>query len=194
MNEPYMKTNGCQLPRIRSCLAFSLIELCVVMAVSFVVLGAATSLLVGLNRWNYRFRDQAVRAEQLALLSETIRSEIRDATDVSLPARDSLRIAGPDERTIRYTLTPAGCERTVQVGDDPVESRDLFRVGENLVWKLEPVAADAPLTVIVTLERNDRDAAATQLLIAATRGADLELAPPRPQGSREESAQPSETQ
>src|SRR5688500_16633013 len=101
MNEPFIKASRRRLLRTRSRRAFSLIELCVVMAVSFVVLGAATSLLVGLHRWNYRFRDQAVRAEQLALLSETIRSEIRSATDVSLPAKESLLITGTDERTIR---------------------------------------------------------------------------------------------
>lgn len=170
-----------RLAQRRSRPAFSLIEVCVVMAVSVVVLGSATALLVGLHRWDQRFRDQGVRTEQLALLSETIRSDIRAATDVALSDRETLTVKGADERTIRYALTSAGCERTIRLGIEPIKQRDLYRVGADLHWQLEPPAGEATSATTVILERPSRDTPATLLFVAAIRGADLPPAVASPQ-------------
>jgi type II secretory pathway pseudopilin PulG len=190
--EPFTKPSG-RLSRrqpLRS--AITLVEVCVVMALSAVLLGMAVALLAGLLRWDYRFRDQGVRAEQLALLSETMRSDIRDATDVTLAAKETLVVTGADQRTTRYELTPAGCERTVKLGDDANLQRELFGIGTSVHWNLEAASGGATPTMFVMLERSDRENNFTQLLLAASRGANLLNEPSTPRADSSKPDEPGE--
>ena len=153
----------------------TLVEVCVAVAVSAILLGIAVTLLVRLQQWNGRFRDDATSTQQVSLLAELIRRDVRSATQVALETPQVLVVDMHDQRIGRYELTPSGCLRIVKDPSGKGEQRELFRVGPELIWNLGS-GMGVRTHVTVVLERpRDEPASETRVLLfaSANRGADL---------------------
>jgi prepilin-type N-terminal cleavage/methylation domain-containing protein len=154
----------------------TLVEVSVAVAVSALLLGIAVSLMVRLQRWDLRFRDDATTNSQVALLGETIRGDIRAATDVALASEHALIITGPNQRQMRYELTSPGCQRIVEQPVGKEERRELYRLQPELVWTLDSTAGSTGPNILVTLEQRSSDPTGknmVRLVASANRGADL---------------------
>jgi Prokaryotic N-terminal methylation motif len=173
-----------RLPRKRR-RAMTLVEVSVSVALTALLIGVATSLLVGLKKWDYHFRDHSTQSDQLQRLSEMIRVDLRQATDVLQPSKKILAITGGNGDQIRYEITPDGCQRIENVPLSTPEKSDLFRIEPNSLWQINKDSSGRRPAIVVTLERSSQDdlhSTITRMLIRANLGADLapdsEKAPP----------------
>jgi len=155
----------------------TLIEVIVVVALTSILFGVAMSLLLGLRDWDRSMRRQSVQNKQLVRLGEALRTDIRQAADVSLPSDDAIVIRNSNQKQIRYEWTPDGCRRTVTTPGDAQALIELFAVGPAMSWKLEPGAPGKRLLFAATLHSTspDNEKRAAPLLVHAIVGAD---APP----------------
>lgn len=175
-----LKTNERQAfmrqPRKRR-LAMSLIEVMVVVALTSILCGVAMSLLIELRDWDRNMSRQSIQNEQLLRLSEVMRTDIRQAAEVSLSSEEAIVIRSPNEKQIRYELTPEGCRRIETTSGDSKSLSDLFAVGRATSWTLEPGAPGNRPLFAVTLYRTspDNEKRTAPLLVHAAVGAD---APP----------------
>ncbi len=156
--------------------AMTLVEVMVVVALTSIMLGVVISLFVGLLRWNHTLRDRSVRSEQLTHLAEAMRTDIRQASDVSLAAEDVLQIALRGEGQARYELLPEGCRRIVEVPGAAGSRLEMFLIGPAAGWTMERGTGRRPL-VMLTLDRSVADkvpaGGAPPLLVYGALGADL---------------------
>jgi prepilin-type N-terminal cleavage/methylation domain-containing protein len=155
--------------------AMTLVEIMVVVAISSVLLGVAISLVVGLQHWDRRFRDHALTGEHLARLSEAIRTDIRNASNVTLSVDTTLVVATHD-REIRYELRPEGCLRVVKQLVGATERSELFTFGSAPSWELKRGTPGRRPIIIVSLQRpgaKETDSIVTLLMVYAAMGADL---------------------
>jgi len=156
----------------------TLVEVCVAVAISVFLLGIAITMLVRLQRWDTRFRDEAITTHQAGELAELIRKDVRSSTNVTLASPQVLRIDMQVEGQVRYELTPDGCLRIAEQPAGKVELRELFRVGPELIWNVEASQAGVRSNVVVTLERKSTEPTSGNrvlLLASGNRGADLPL-------------------
>jgi hypothetical protein len=161
--------------------AISLLEVMVVTAVSTVIMGAVIFLAIALKQRDHAVRKLAVESERQSELAETLRSDIRLASDVSLPAETLLVVTAPDGRQMRYELAASGCRRTVVEPGVTAPRVELFLVGAAALWELDNGPAGRRPLRIVTLRRPvatvDARASGMPLLVYAALGADLPPAP-----------------
>jgi prepilin-type N-terminal cleavage/methylation domain-containing protein len=165
------KRQACRFRR-----AMTLVEVMVVVSLSSVLLGVVITVAVGLQQWDSRFREHAVHGDQLARLAEAIRSDIRQATDVSLPGKDVLAIAAANGIKISYEIRPEGCQRMTKRFDAASQPGELFTIGPVSHWKVEREAGGRRPAVVISLEAPGADefkTGPTQMLVYATLGADL---------------------
>jgi prepilin-type N-terminal cleavage/methylation domain-containing protein len=157
--------------------AMTLIEVIVVVALTSILFGVAMSLLLGLRDWDRSMRRQSVQNEQLVRLGDALRTDIRQAADVSLQSDEAVVIRDYNQKQIRYELTPEGCRRIVTTPGDAQPLTDLFAVGPAMSWTLEPGAPGKRPLFAVTLHRAslDNEKRTAPLLVHAIVGAD---APP----------------
>ncbi len=155
--------------------AMTIAEVAVVVAVTSILLGVATSLLVGLRDWDRNARQRGVQNDQLVRLAETMRTDIRHATEVSTPTDQTLLILSPGEKRIQYELAPEGCCRVVTLPNEAKPIADLFAIGPATSWSLDADAPGARPLFVVTINRTsaDNEQRAAPLLVQATLGADL---------------------
>src|SRR5262245_55829996 len=92
----------------------TLAEVTVAVAISAILLGIAVTMLVRLQTWDARFRDDSITTQQVAQLAELLRKDVRSATNVTLESPRVFTINVHDERDIHYELTPLGCLRIVE--------------------------------------------------------------------------------
>jgi hypothetical protein len=135
------------------------------------------SLLVSLRQWDRRLREGSARIEQALRLAQTMRTDIRQGTNVSLPAKDTLVITSNGNTETRYELAADGCRRTVGIADKAATTRDLFSIGNASIWSLENGPPGRRRMIIVSFDRSDaaddRPARPVPLLVYAALGADL---------------------
>ena len=154
----------------------TLAEVTIAVAISSILLGIAVTMLVRLQAWDARFRDDAITTQQVAQLAELIRRDIRAATNVALASPRVLTVNVHDERDIHYELTPLGCLRIVEHPVGKEEQRELFRVGPDLIWRVESSQSGVRPNVTVTLEQPSDEPTTSntvRLVASANRGADL---------------------
>jgi hypothetical protein len=154
----------------------TLVEVTAAVAISAFLLGIAVTMLVRLQGWDARFRDDSVSIQQLARLAELVREDVRSATSVVLESPKLLTVNVQDERVIRYELTPSGCLRIVAHPVGKEEQRDLYRVGHELKWNVESFEPGVLPNVTVTLEMAiDEETSGGKVLfiVSANRGVDL---------------------
>jgi hypothetical protein len=154
-----------------------LVEVLVVTALSTIVMGTVISLAVVMIQRDRAIRSFAVQRERQSELAEKIRTEIRLADDVSLPAETMLVVTAADGTQTRYELTRSGCRRTVTEPGEDKPGFDLFAVGPATSWTLEKGPPGRRPLLIVTLNRAapnaDLDARPAPLIVYAALGADL---------------------
>jgi hypothetical protein len=141
-----------------------------------ILLAFVASYLVGMHRYDAKFRKGELGSVQLDRLADSIRTDIRQSNSVSLPADRVLLVAMPDGREIRYELTAEGCRRTEGEPRDTASKVDLFRIQPVASWILEVGPAGRRLLNVVTLRANDkvpRKPSKVLLLVHAALGADL---------------------
>jgi prepilin-type N-terminal cleavage/methylation domain-containing protein len=162
----------CQWYRGRA--AMTLVEVMVAVTVMSIMLGVAISFLIGLKHWDRKVHQFGLRNEQLTRLAESIRTDIRHATDVSLPSGNALVILLPGNKETRYELTPEGCRRLGMPGDARPLT-DLFSVGPATSWTVERDAPGNRSMFVVTLNhtQTDSETQLAPLLVYAALGADL---------------------
>jgi prepilin-type N-terminal cleavage/methylation domain-containing protein len=159
--------------------AFSLIEMMVVMAVSALLLGVATSFL-----WSVRSRDRLVREEsshtmQSFRLAEALRDDIRGGVDVLESIDGPLVVMSPTGEQTRYELTPRGCVRSIVTPGVAEARRDEFAIGRAGGWNVERLPAGRRPLVAVTLKHSDEPQSDDQpFVVYAALGADLPPAAP----------------
>jgi prepilin-type N-terminal cleavage/methylation domain-containing protein len=166
MKRPHVKT---------STRGFSLLEMMVVMAVSALLLGVATSMMFSLRQSDRRTREAAVDGEQRFRLAETLRGDIRAGTDVLLSVDGPLFVMMPTGVQIRYSLAPTGCTRSVGAPAGAGSANDMFSIGGAGHWRVERLAEGRRPLVSVTFEPTG-DAEAPRpapLIVYAALGADV---------------------
>jgi prepilin-type N-terminal cleavage/methylation domain-containing protein len=154
----------------------TLVEVTVAVAISAFLLGIAVTMLVRIQSWDARFRDDAVSIQQLPRLAELIREDVRSATNVVLESPTLLTVNVQEERVVHYDLTPSGCLRIVEHPIGKEEQRNLFRVGRDLKWNVESFESGVLPNVTVTLElATDEETSRGKVLfvVSANRGAGL---------------------
>jgi hypothetical protein len=154
-----------------------LVEVLVVTALSTIVMGTVISLAVVMLQRDRAIRSFAVQRERQSELAEKLRTEIRQAIDVSLPAETMLVVTAVNGAQTRYELTRAGCRQTVTGPGRDNPGIDLFAVGPATSWTLEKGPPGRRPLFIVTLNRAapnaDPDARPAPLIVYAALGADL---------------------
>jgi hypothetical protein len=154
----------------------TLVEVIVVVSLSAVLLGVVISLAVSLQHWDSRFRDHAVQNDQLTRLTESIRSDIRRANDVSLPNKNQLAISTANGIAIRYEIQPEGCRRVTKQPGATAERTELFTIKPDAFWTIERETAGRRPAIVVSLQEPGADAITTgltQMLVYAALGADV---------------------
>jgi prepilin-type N-terminal cleavage/methylation domain-containing protein len=154
--------------------AMTLLEIMVAVAVTSLVAGVAISLLVGLRDWDSNLRRQSIHNEQMLRLSEALRSDIRQAVDVTLPSSDALVIRAENERLTRYELSPDGCRRIVTTPSEAKPVIDAFNVGPSTSWSLAQGAPGRHTLFAVTFHRSspNNEERHDPLIVHAAAGAD----------------------
>lgn len=154
--------------------AFTLAEIAVVVALISILLAFVTSFIVGLHQYDSKFRKDGVRRAQLARMAETIRTDIRQASAVSLPTGQTLLVSTEGGREIRLKIVPEGIRRTVsEPGAAP--SADLFRIGPIESWSIDTgPPGRRPLSIVSLRDKRkvDSEPATVALLVQAAIGAD----------------------
>jgi hypothetical protein len=159
--------------------AMVLIEMIVVAALAAMVMGVVISLTVALKKRDQAIRAFGVQCTRQSELAELLRTDIRQASDVSLPAETMLVITGVDGRGSRYELTATGCRRTVTTPGEGQPGLDWFAVGPATSWTLEEGSPGQRPLFMVTLNYADSKSAKGSrqlpMLVYAALGADLPL-------------------
>jgi type II secretory pathway pseudopilin PulG len=135
--------------------ATTLVELLVVVTLVTMLLAIVGSLAVHLRQWDRQVRDHTQHGNQLSNLAEALRTDVRRATSVTLPKKNTVAIAGPENREIRYELQPEACRRTVQIPGDPSPRIETFAIGSADSWKLETATSGRYPAYTLSLERSD---------------------------------------
>jgi prepilin-type N-terminal cleavage/methylation domain-containing protein len=160
-------------PRCRS--AFTLAEILVVVALLSMLLAFVTSFLVGLHRYDVKFRKGELRRAQMARLTETIRSDIRQGSTVSLPTDQILLVTTSDGREIRYEIIQEGCRRTAsELGVVP-PMVDVYRIGPAESWTLNTGPPGRQPLYVVSLrskKKTEGVPGSVSALVQAALGAD----------------------
>jgi hypothetical protein len=155
----------------------TLIEVTVVVALSSIVMGIVISLTVALKQKDRAMRAFAVESERLSELSETLRTDVRRANDLSRPADTMLVMSSPNNSQIQYELTASGCRRTVTKPGEAPTHVDLFAIGPAASWTIEQGPRGRRPLYIVTLHRlasaGDGESRVAPMLVYAALGADL---------------------
>jgi prepilin-type N-terminal cleavage/methylation domain-containing protein len=154
----------------------TLVEVSVAVAISTLLLGIAVTLLVRLQGWDARFRDDSVATRQVAQLAELIRGDVRSATNVAVESPKLLTVSLQGDRDVRYELLPSGCLRIVEHPVGKEEQRELFRVGRELTWNVESSQTGIYPNDVITLELavdEGTRVAKVLFVVSSNRGADL---------------------
>jgi hypothetical protein len=156
--------------------ALTLIEVMVVVVLSSLVMGVVISFAVALQRSDRNVRAYAVRGERLSELGAALRSDLRQATEVSLPEPKTLALKLAGGREIDYELADGGCRR-VSGAEQLWPDREFFAIGAAESWTLErAVTGRRPLIILtmsVAKHDKDRESQPAPMLVYAALGADL---------------------
>jgi type II secretory pathway pseudopilin PulG len=164
---------ACRQPRRR---AFTLADIAVVVALISILLSIVVAFLVRLQQYDATLRDNNVRTDRVAQLAEALRADIRQASAVSLPDRQTLLVAASESRQIQFALTAEGCRRTVSGPDDAMPVIDLYRIGPTEGWSLESGPQGRRTLYLVTLfshNETETEPLKLALFVQAALGADL---------------------
>lgn len=160
----------------------TLVELMVVATVSSILLSIIVCFLVGLQRQDRRVRGSSVQNEQLFLLGNSLRADIRGGNKVTVSSPQTLTISGPGERHIEYTLQSDGCLRSLkQSGGTAGQATEFFTCGGERVWKLETAPQGQYSSVVVELDAIDPQGStepSAPLIVCAAVGAEVLNATP----------------
>jgi hypothetical protein len=157
--------------------AMVLIEMMVVVALATMVMSVVISLTVSLKKRDQAIRTFGVHCERQGDLAELLRTDIRHALDVSLPAETLLVVTAQGGQQTRYELTATGCRRAVAMPGQKQPGIDWFAVGPASSWTLdEGPRGERPL-LVVTLNYADSDSPTGSrllpMLVYAALGSDL---------------------
>jgi len=135
----------------------SLIEVMVAATLSSILLGVVISLAVRLQQWDRQFRNSGVRSSNAERLTESLRSDIRNAKEVSLADKSNIALTTVDHQEIHYELLPDGCQRTVKRAENATESHDSFIIGSSGSWHVERDASGRRSAIIASFEETPRE-------------------------------------
>jgi len=156
----------------------TLIEVSVVVALSSIVMGIVISLAIALQQSDRKLRWNGVHTERLTALAETLRTDIRAASDVSVSTEKTLVVASAGVGETRYELTAMGCRRIVaDVSAEAGSRRDFFAIDGAHSWIVERgTPGRRPLILVRMHYAKDEDGSerAAPLLVYAALGADLQ--------------------
>lgn len=156
--------------------AFTLIEILVVVALSSIVMSVTVAVLVAIIQKDRQVRQFGVHSERQGDLAEMIRTDIRRADDVTLPAPTVILIEIPDEREIRYELTAGGCKRIASEPGTGKPRVDFYAVGPAVAWSLTQGPSGRLPLYITSLHRStkiENQSPAMPFFVYAALGADL---------------------
>ena len=142
--------------------ATTLVELLAVTTLVAILLSIVVTLAVRLRQWDRQVRDHSQHANQLADLAESIRTDVRRATSVTLPEKNIIAIEGPDSREARYELQRGGCRRVSKTPGETSARTESFAIGPADSWKLDSAAPGRRPAYTITLERSDTDNATSR--------------------------------
>jgi prepilin-type N-terminal cleavage/methylation domain-containing protein len=155
--------------------AMTLAEIMVAVALSSILLGMVISLAVSLQQWDRRLRGNGVRSDNVAQLGEILRSDIRHATEVTMPEQEVIIVTSPDQAKVKYELKPDGCRRTMTPAGSAAESHELFAIGSGTSWQVERDTSGRRPAIAVTLSKSPEDDQArngSNMYVYAALGAD----------------------
>jgi prepilin-type N-terminal cleavage/methylation domain-containing protein len=165
----------------------TLIEVMVVATLTSILLGVMTSLAISLQQWDRRFRTTGLRFENQARLAEVLRSDVRNADNVSVPEKGAFILTSHDHYQKRYKLRPDGCERVVANAKNATESHEEFTIGMNGSWQVETDSSGRQPAVVVSFDESPTTGSkgiwSPNMYVYATLGADV------PRKSKSESSE-----
>jgi hypothetical protein len=168
---------GLSRRRRDECCGITLIEILVVAALASIVMGVVVSVFVAILKQDRKVRRFAVEGERQFDLAESIRTDIRSASEVSLAAQTVLLIIAPNERETRYELTAGGCRRIVAKPGVDKPRVDFFAVGPAVAWSLKQGPSGRLPLYIASLHRrvasDKNQSPAMPFFVYAALGADL---------------------
>jgi prepilin-type N-terminal cleavage/methylation domain-containing protein len=135
---------------------FSLVEMLVVIALSSLVFGIVISLMLSLQKFDRQSAVNSTYSEQLLRLADTLRSDIRAASDVNVSDEGALVIVTSSGEGFRYELGADDCRRTAIAPGATESQADVFAIGEPAEWRFEKLASGRVPLVSVKLERRSR--------------------------------------
>jgi type II secretory pathway pseudopilin PulG len=166
--------NFCRNSRRRR--ATTLVELLAVVALVSILLTVVGTLAVHLRQWDRQVRDHRQHTSQLAVLAEKMRADVRRSTNITLPAKNTVAIDGPESREISYELEFGLCRRMVKTRGEQSPKIETFAIGPVDGWKLETAAPGRRPAYTISLERSDSDKATSRqaaFFVYAALGSDL---------------------
>jgi hypothetical protein len=129
-----------------------LVEVTVVLVLATLVLGVIISLLISLKQWDRNVHGHSIRLEQRMRLAESVRSDIRLAAEVSLPAENTLVIASADGRQTRYEADKDGCRRNAAAPAGAQPSVEYFAIGSADSWNVDRQESGKRPLIVATLD------------------------------------------
>jgi hypothetical protein len=155
----------------------TLIEVLVVVVLSSLVMGVVIPFAVALQRSDRNARAFAIRGDRSFELASALRSDLRQATDASLPSPKTLAINLAGGREIEYELVDGGCRRVGRATDRSLAEREYFAIGASESWTLERTATGICPLIMLTVNfaetDKERQSQPAPLLVYAALGADL---------------------
>ena len=130
-----------------------LVEVCVAVALSTIVLGLVVSVAVALKQMDRRMQKRSVERERQLELAELIRTDIRLAAEVVLPSDKALVVRTTDGRQTRYEIAGDGIRRTIEMPDDKTVGNDLYAIPFVAAWEVERDESGRRPLVVVTMKR-----------------------------------------
>jgi hypothetical protein len=157
----------------------SLIETVVIMSVGAILTGVVVSCMAAVFRYDRHLRTHAIERDQLQILAQQLRGDIRQADRCKFDSEDlvlSLERCGKDK--ISYHWIGDHVERITYDGENKTIGR--FQVPPNLKVTTNPVDAASGQLMKVNFSNHDKDTAnkgralpAWNLEVAAEVGKDL---------------------
>ena len=140
-------------------------------------MGIVISLAIALQQSDRKLRWNGIHAERLTALAETLRTDIRAASDVSVSTEKTLVVASAGVGETRYELTAKGCRRIADASAEAGSRRDFFAIEGAESWIVERGTPGRRPLILVRMhyaEDEDGSGGPAPLLVYAALGADLQ--------------------
>jgi len=142
----------------------TLLEVLVAGTIATILLGVVITVADQLRHHDRRIREDGGQADQLVNLARSIRTDMRNASNVSQPEKRVLAIAAENQHEIRYELAGGSCRRVEKTESGPPARVDTFAIGPAASWKLESATPGRRPAYTIRLDMSEKDNVAVRFV------------------------------